>query len=142
MISHGGGGVTINFGPDPVLDAVAGALADLADGRPVRERLRVDLKEEAGRRDRAGKLLPGAAMNEKAAKALAGEAACMANTPGGGALVVGVADDGTVLGTELEAEWLRHRIYQLTNKHLTVDVREVSVRGTRLLVVIVPSAIE
>jgi ATP-dependent DNA helicase RecG len=34
----------------------------------------------------------------------------MANTPGGGALVVGVADDGTVLGTELDADWLRHRI--------------------------------
>jgi ATP-dependent DNA helicase RecG len=134
--------MTIRFGPDPVLDAVGSVLADLADGRPVRERLRVDLKEEAGRRDKTGRLRPGSARNETAAKALAGEAACMANTPGGGALVLGVADDGTMLGTDLDAEWLRHRIYQLTNKLLTVDVREVSVRGIRLLVIIAPSAIE
>ncbi len=94
--------MTIHFGTDPVLEEVDRLLTDLDEGRPVRERRRVDLKEEAGRRDRAGRLLPGATENEAAAQALAGEAACMANTPGGGALVVGVADDGTVLGTQLK----------------------------------------
>lgn len=66
----------------------------------------------------------------------------MANTPEGGALVVGVADDGDLVGAELDAEWLRHRIYELTDRRLTVDVRETEVRGVRLLVVITPRAIE
>jgi ATP-dependent DNA helicase RecG len=66
----------------------------------------------------------------------------MANTPGGGALVVGVDDHGALLGAELDAEWLRHRIYELTDRRLTVDVREVSLRGVQLLVVLAPQAIE
>lgn len=130
------------FGPDPVQQIVEDTLTTLAEGGSVRERLHIDLKQEAGRRDRAGALLPGQAENEVAAKALAGEAACMANTPGGGALIVGVADDGTLLGTDLDTEWLRHRIYQLTERRLTVDVRATVVLSTRLLVVLSPSAIE
>jgi len=66
----------------------------------------------------------------------------MANTEGGGALIVGVADDGTLLGAGLDSEWLRSRVYDLTQRLLTVDVREVSVRGARLLVVRSPQAIE
>ncbi|MDN5748613.1 MAG: putative DNA binding domain-containing protein [Pseudonocardia sp.] len=134
--------MTTIFGPDPVQQIVEDTLTALAEGRSVRERLHIDLKEEAGRRDRAGALLPGQAENEVAAKALAGEAACMANTPGGGALIVGVTDDGTLLGTDLDTEWLRHRIYQLTERRLTVDVRATVVLSTRLLVVLSPSAIE
>jgi ATP-dependent DNA helicase RecG len=66
----------------------------------------------------------------------------MANTPGGGALIFGVADDGTLVGAELDSEWLRHRVYELTDRRLTVDVREAQVRGVRLLVVLAPQAIE
>lgn len=68
------------------------------------EHKHVDLKEEAGRRDRAGRIQPGSADNGDAAYKLAGEAACMANTPGGGALIVGVANDGTLVGADLDAE--------------------------------------
>ena len=46
--------VSIVFGPDPVLEAVQEVLSDLGEGRAVHERLRVDLKEEAGRHDRSG----------------------------------------------------------------------------------------
>lgn len=106
------------------------------------ERLSVDLKEEAGRRGPDGTIRPGATQSEEAAKKLAGEAACMANTPGGGALIVGVADDGVLIGTNLDAEWLRHRIYELTQRLLTVDVQAADVQGTRLLIVIAPDAVE
>ncbi len=66
----------------------------------------------------------------------------MANTPGGGALIVGVADDGQLIGADLHAEWLRQRIYEVTQRLLTVDVQEVWVRGVRLLIVIAPYAVE
>ena len=131
------------FAPDPVELALETMLADLAEGRPLRrENRQVDYKEEAGRRDGQGRIGPPAARNEEAAQRLAGEAACMANTEGGGALIVGVADDGALLGAGLDAEWLRSRIYDLTQRLLTVDVREVTVRGSRLLVVRSLQAIE
>ncbi|EQD52754.1 transcriptional regulator with HTH domain protein, partial [mine drainage metagenome] len=66
----------------------------------------------------------------------------MANTPGGGAIVLGVADDGTRIGTELDPEWLRHRIWQLTERRLTVAVRAVDLNGTRILVLTTHEAIE
>lgn len=115
----------------------AGEVIDRRD-----EHKRADLKEEAGRRDNSGQVVPGTPENEQAAQKLAAEAACMANTPGGGALVVGVADDGALIGAALDAEWLRHRIYELTRRPLTVDVAEAVVRGVRLLVVLSPSAVE
>ncbi|GGC79173.1 transcriptional regulator [Tersicoccus solisilvae] len=135
----------IIFGQDPVRAEVESLLRRIDRGETVDrtvERSIVDLKEEAGRRDRSGVILPGQPTNEAAAKALAAEAACMANTPGGGALIVGVADDGQVLGTQLEVEWLRHRIYELSHKLLTVDVANVTVADHRLLVVVSPSAVE
>jgi len=120
---------------DPVGDEIARVLTALAQGEGERlETVRVDLKEEAGRRDRAGMILPGAARNEAAAEQLAAEAACMANSDGGGALILGVADDRTLIGTMLDAEWLRARIYELTDRRLTVDVREKRIAGARLLV--------
>lgn len=134
--------MTTLFAPDPVDDALQQMLGDLTAGRPPRREVKqVDYKEEAGRRD-GQRVSPPRARNEEAARQLAGEAACMANTEGGGALVVGVADDGTLVGAGLDAEWLRSRIYDLTQRLLTVDVREVAVRGARLLVVRSPQAIE
>lgn len=64
------------------------------------ERQRVDIKEEAGRRGSGGRLLAGERTNTKAADHLADEVAAMANTPGGGALIVGIEDStGDLLGT-------------------------------------------
>jgi ATP-dependent DNA helicase RecG len=130
------------YGPDPVVEALQEALAILADGGAVVEHQQLDLKEEAGRRGPGGVVLPGSARNDVAARALAGECACMANIPGGGALLVGVADDSTLIGTQLDPEWLRARIFELTQRRITVDAREVFVRGTRLLAVRVVEAIE
>lgn len=45
---------------------------------------------------------------------------------------VGVANDGTLIGAGLDAEWLRQRIFELTHRLLTVDVSEVQERETRL----------
>ncbi len=91
-------------------DAVERCLAQIRTGALPDdvERQRVDIKEEAGRRGSGGRLLPGNRENTKAADHLADEIAAMANTPGGGALIVGIEDKaGDLLGTELDAEWLR-----------------------------------
>ena len=143
MCHHGA--VTTIFSDDPVRSEVAALLRRMADGEVIdkhHEGKRVDLKEEAGRRGPGGVRLPGSPRNDAAAEKLAAEAACMANTPGGGALIVGVADDGALIGADLDAEWLRQRIYEITQRLLTADIREVEVRGTRLLVVVAPYAVE
>lgn len=137
--------MTTTFGADPVRTEVADLLSRMKTGEVIdkrHERKHVDLKEEAGRRDHSGAVIPGGAENEIAAKKLAGEAACMSNTPGGGALIVGVADDGTLIGSEIDSEWLRQRIYELTRRPLTVDISVAMIGDTRLLVVISPSAVE
>lgn len=137
--------MSIVFGPDPLEKEVGDHLRALESGRRLPERQAVDYKEEPGRRDNRGSVLPGTADNERAAAFLAREAACMANTPGGGALIVGVndKDDGPLLiGTQLDEEWLRFRIYEITNRLLTVDARPVVVSDVRLLVVTCPRAIE
>lgn len=138
-------GVSIIFGRDPVDAQVQEILSALEAGDSVGEadeREYVDLKEEAGRRGRDGAILSGGAENEIAAAKLAEAAACMANSDGGGALIVGVSDLGELIGAELDAEWLRQRIWQLTGRLLTVHVREVEVRSTRLLVVRAPQALQ
>ena len=131
------------FGPDPIETEVQHLLQRLATGVTPRERLEsrhVDLKEEAGRRQ-GPRILPPVREDEATAKALAGEAVCMANTERGGVLVVGVSDDGTLIGTGLDGEWLRRRIYDLTQQKLTVTVVEAEVNGHRLLLVRSPEAI-
>jgi len=95
---------------------------------------RVDFKEEGGRRASDGSVLPGSTTNEHAASHLAAEMACMANTPGGGAVILGVSDDGDPIGTRLNADWLRHRIWELTSGQLTVAVREESLDQCRILI--------
>lgn len=125
------------FVRDPVETEVRRVLEALASGQDPHEleSKHVDLKEEAGRHARDGVRRSGGTTNEAAAQQLAGEAACMANTDGGGALIVGAADDGELIGSELDTEWLRRRIYELTDRRLTVAVSEVTVRGVRLLIV-------
>ena len=103
----------------------------------------VEIKEEAGRRDTDGSILPGSANNQEAAEKLAEAAACMANSAGGGALVVGADDKtGRIIGAETEPQWLRSRIYDLTEQKLSVQVDRVAVGGAELLVVEVPQAVE
>lgn len=104
----------------------------------------VDVKEEPGRRDGEGRLQAGTSQSEEAAKFLYRELACMSNTPGGGALVVGVTDDGQRPGTELDPEWLRHRIYELSGRpQLTADVQALRLDdGTRVLICRVHQAVE
>ena len=58
----------------------------------------------------------------------------MANTPGGGAVIVGISDDGDRIGTLLDPEWLRGRIWELTQSKLTITVRPVNLSGTPILV--------
>lgn len=137
--------MTFDFlGPDPVDRQVNAVMYRLAAGEaPSRiERAQVDVKEEPGRRGRGGAIAPGNSENDAAAQYLAGEMACLANTPGGGAIILGIADDGARVGTELGAEWLRHRIWELTARQLTVSVQPLSFEGTRLLVLKTHEAIE
>lgn len=132
------------LGPDPVEARITAVLGRLASRDPPKliEVAHVDVKEEPGRRGPKGVVLPGSAENDEAAVYLARELACFANTPGGGAIILGVADDGTRIGTELDGEWLRYRIWQLTEQKLTVAVQEVDLGGTRLLVLATHEAIE
>lgn len=130
-----------SFGPGPITTELDRALTVLAEGTTFREVKYLDVKEEAGRRT-GGVLAPSVPHNETAAASLAVEAACMANTDGGGVLIVGVADDHTLLGTQLDTEWLRRRIYDLSQRQLTVDAKEHFVAGHRLVVLRCPEAVE
>lgn len=124
------------LGREPIDTLVEQALQRLTQGNPPKriEVERVDFKEEPGRRTPDGTVMLGSAKNESAADLLAGEMACMANAPGGGAIIVGVSDDGVRIGTQLNMDWVRHRIWELTSKQLTVAVREASLEGCRLLI--------
>ena len=137
--------MSTEFGAPAALDdQIQLVLGLLEQGRAPAEveTTHVDVKEEPGRRDRRGRTLPASRENEEAAEYLAGEMACMANTPGGGAIVLGVSDDGVKIGTELDPEWLRHRIFQLTERKLTVSARQLVLDSCRLLVLSTPEAWE
>lgn len=128
---------------DTLDQRVASALEQLSAGAipPQIENTHIDFKEEPERRAPDGSILEGQQRSEAAASYLAGEMACMANTPGGGAVIVGIADDGTVIGTSLDVEWLRSRIWQLTQQRVTVVAREIAAPEGRLLVLSTPSAL-
>lgn len=137
--------MTFSFlGPDPLTEQVDDLLRRLSAGDVPKdiETRQVDCKEERGRRGPGGTIQPGSTENDEAARHLADELACLANSPGGGAIVLGVADDGQRIGTAIDAEWLRHRIYELTNRQLTVDVREGDLDGSRILVLMTHEALE
>jgi ATP-dependent DNA helicase RecG len=137
--------MTYSFlGPDPLelqLDEVLRQLAAGAEPRNI-ERPQIDVKEEPGRRTGTGPVKSGSTHNEQAAAFLAEEMACFANTPGGGAIILGISDRGDHIGTNLDPGWLRHRVFELTNSTLTVAVRAVDLEGTRLLVLSTHEAIE
>jgi ATP-dependent DNA helicase RecG len=67
----------------------------------------------------------------------------MANTKGGGALIVGVDNaTGDLIGADTDPDWLRNRIHQLTDGKITATIRVAEVRTFRLLVIVVPQSIE
>ncbi|MFD8879400.1 DUF5635 domain-containing protein [Corynebacterium xerosis] len=125
-----------------LIDAVSAILATARDGRIIstQESQAIDFKEEAGRRS-GSDIEPGQRENPEAATKLADEVACMANTPGGGALIFGVEDKtGVVIGTELDVDWLRQRISNAVG--VAPDIGVEQVLGQRLLVVYVAEARE
>lgn len=113
----------------------AGSTGDAAESE------RVDFKEEAGRRGRGGIVLPGERHSQAVAEQVANEVACLANTPGGGALVVGVADDGVLIGAATDRDWLRQRVHEQIDVAPAVEERFLP-DGTRVLVVLVAEARE
>lgn len=126
-----------------LLDLVDRALEARRGGRRLGdvERERVDFKEEAGRRARDGSVTLGDEHNLAAADQLANEVACMANTRGGGVLIVGVDDrTGDLIGAQLDVEWLWHRIYERVDVVPSVDERVED--GIRLLLVLVAESRE
>ena len=132
------------LGQDPLEMLVEQALRRLSEAEPPSriEVERVDVKEEPGRRGAGGAVSPGERENERAASYLAKEMACMANTPGGGALIVGIADDGARIGTQLDADWLRHRIWELTSNKLTITARAVNLDRCRILILTCVEALD
>jgi len=113
--------------PNEALDAVAhGATADEV------EHQQLDFKT-AGR------------SRSDTADDLAEAAACFANAAGG-TIVVGVADKvhGTeaLIGTDLEASFVRRRIFEKTQPNLDVVVRELSFVGKRLLLIEVQEGLD
>ncbi len=136
--------MTFQFlGTDPLEQQIHAALQRLSEGHAPNEieTTQIDFKEEPGRRERKT-IIRGERSNETAGSYLAEEMACMANTPGGGALIVGIANDGARIGTQLDAEWLRHRIYELTERKLTINVREAILDECRILVLTAHEAVE
>lgn len=78
---------------------------------------------------------------QDSAEDLAEAAACFANATGG-YIVVGVADrtagPAAFVGTDLDADRLQRRLYEITSPPLIVTVEELRWAGQRLLLVSVP----
>ena len=118
-------------------------LAAGASGAEV-ESERLDCKEDPARIDERGQPVADASSrDDRTAQVVAEAAACLANSSGG-VVIVGVPDraDRPIVGTGTEVEWLRQRVCELTHEKLVVDVAEADVGGERVLVVLVPDAIE
>lgn len=114
---------------------------DAGEPPSVAELRHADAKEEPGRRD-GHDVLPGPAEVDEVARRLWPELACMANTPGGGAIVLGVANDGTRTGVTVEPEALRHRLWQLSGERMTVRATPHRLEdGTAVLLLEVPPAL-
>lgn len=132
--------IRVRAAKDAIAKVVAGARAgDL-------ETELIDFKLEAGTVDRRGERRSVPARHEPAAVKLAEEVACLANSAGG-VLVVGVADDlagpDALIGTFLETDWLRERIWSLTTpSYAGVFIDEHVEHGVRLYLIVVEPAFE
>lgn len=120
---------------EAILDSFDGTKLQLAQ-----ETQSIDFKEESGRRQ-GQSVVPGEPQNNAAATLLADEVACFANSPGGGALLLGVEDQsGRIIGTQLDVDWLRQRINSAVS--VAPDIVEHHVSGQRILVLYVTQAPE
>lgn len=76
---------------------------------------------------------------------LVGDAICFANA-NGGALIIGIDDRlggaAAFVGTTLDPNILRKRIYELSEPPILTEIEEQTVSGVRLLIVHVPQGIE
>ncbi|WP_322760099.1 ATP-binding protein [Frankia sp. Cr2] len=103
----------------------------------------LDFKEDQSRRSMGSSMTAGGTQHEPTARDLADAACCFANARGGVA-IVGVDDKAAgpaaFIGTDLNPEWLRHRIWELTDPHLAVDVETISAEGGERLLAVVVSA--
>jgi ATP-dependent DNA helicase RecG len=107
----------------------------------------VDFKLEAGSRARHGVAVEISARDDHAAKELAKEAACFSNSPQGGILVVGVDDKkagpDAFIGTRLDTEWLRRRIWEMTQPSLSLaEIELLTYEGQRIYLIDVPPGME
>lgn len=105
----------------------------------------LDFKEEPGTVRSGGRRVPVGPREEQAARALAREACCFANTADGGVLVVGVVDDRTgptaFVPTYLDLRWLRDRLNALTFPSASIGpIEERTVAGQRVYFVVVQGA--
>lgn len=123
---------------DPVAVNLEQFIDRLHDGYTPREIENewVDAKEEPGRRV-GSTVRAGPRTNEQAAQVIAEAAACFANSLTGGAILIGIADDATAIGTRLDPAWLRSRIGELTDNGLFPYVVERTVLDVRCLAVLV-----
>lgn len=106
----------------------------------------IDFKEETGTVAKGGRQSISAT-HEPAAEQLTNEAACLANSPNGGVLVVGVNDKAAgpaaFVGTYLDTVWLRGRIHALTKPNLAIDeIEELTVEGQRIYMINVAPALQ
>jgi len=71
--------------------------------------------------------------------------ACFANAAGG-SIVLGVADRTAgveaFLGTSVDKDWLRLKLFNGTRPNLAVEIHELDFRGSRLLVLEVPEGLD
>lgn len=78
------------------------------------------------------------------AKTVLDAALCFANSLGG-SVVVGVDDKGAgpeaITGTALDADFIRHRIHELSRPPLLVETEEITIGGQRILAIHVPESI-
>jgi ATP-dependent DNA helicase RecG len=106
----------------------------------------VDFRQEVGTVRAGGARTAISPHHEPAAAALAAEAACLANSDRGGVLVVGIDDaaagPGAVVGAQLDVEWLRRRVYALTQPGCTVEIEALTVADQRVYLIDVPPALE
>lgn len=116
--------------PTEVADALEAILA--GETAHERESSTLDFKEPSRREDETIRDLVDAVL-------------CFANSAGG-TVVLGVANKvrgrNAFVDVELQVDVARKRIYDLTQPHLVVDVSELVVEGSRLLVIRAPESSE
>lgn len=129
--------------------AAIGAIDKVLAGKPPDslEGETVGFEGEVGTVGRTGARGPIPPTHEPAARALAAEATCFANTDAGGVIVVGVDDKqrgpAAFVGAHLATDWPRERIHALTVPHLAVDlIEEMTVAGKRVYLINVAPALE